>query len=355
MFVSILSLCLCCSIHASVLLPANTWLANNQDDRPVPYTFTYIPPPWLEGILNPQPSLTPFQQNYVDTIEFPYNLLVPPYEATLTYPLSSPQPATHNQRILAELTLSAPSKATWPSDTSSFYTVMLIDVSIRNNQSVIQWAVTNIKGNDITGGDEIMEYVTPVAWRNCYNNLTNHGESCTGEGIIYDKDYVHRNVLYVFKQANGKVEVEDGERNSGCQMNLQSTISNTGTWSYDNVISFMTKYSLELHAATWFATPFSPMVGSVLCQYHACLGNLFSAFLAPTVFPTTIISLPGVTDLDKCGPQKFYDSTGTHPLSLDNGQRDPLDWSQLYCANCTAMILQGTRAGPGFTGIKIKK
>ena len=30
------------------------------------------------------------------------------------------------------------------------------------------------------------------------------------------------------RQANGKVEVEDGERNTGCQMNLQSTMSNTG-------------------------------------------------------------------------------------------------------------------------------
>ena len=39
-------------------------------------------------------------------------------------------------------------------------------------------------------------------FRNCYNNLTNHGESCSGEGIIYDKDYVHRNVLYVFKYVN---------------------------------------------------------------------------------------------------------------------------------------------------------
>ena len=87
------------------------------------------------------------------------------------------------------------------------------DVSIRNNHSVIQWIVTNIEG-DIAGGDEVMEYVTPVAWRwvrggnhmtdlieirNCFGGTTNHGDVCTGEGVVYEPDYVHRNVLYVFR------------------------------------------------------------------------------------------------------------------------------------------------------------
>ena len=86
------------------------------------------------------------------------------------------------------------------------------DVSIQNNQSVIQWIVTNIEGNDIAGGDEAMEYVTPIAWRwvrggshltdlieirNCFGGTTNHGGACTGEGVIYDPDYVHRNSLCV--------------------------------------------------------------------------------------------------------------------------------------------------------------
>merc|ERR1719187_2829718 len=171
-----------------------------------------------------------------------------------------------------------------------------------------------------------MEYVTALAWRNCFNGVDNHGNQCTGQGIIYDPDYVHQNVMYVFKQTTGRISVEAGERNSGCQLNLQSTMSLTGTWEYDNVTSFIDKYSLGLHAATWYNLPYSPMVGAVLCRYHVCYGNTLSAFLAPSVFPTTIITLPGVTDLSTCGQAIFYNNTNSHPLSVENGQRTPIDW-----------------------------
>ena len=56
--------------------------------------------------------------------------------------------------------------------------------------SVVQWVVANIRGNSIAGGDEFMEYVTPVAWRNCHKNRDNHGGVCSGEGLIYDPEYV---------------------------------------------------------------------------------------------------------------------------------------------------------------------
>ena len=35
--------------------------------------------------------------------------------------------------------------------------------------------------------------------RNCFDGTTNHGDACTGEGVVYEPDYVHRNVLYVFR------------------------------------------------------------------------------------------------------------------------------------------------------------
>jgi len=317
--------------------------------------FTYVPPPWLQGILNTpdttstNPALTPFQQLYVDSVMEPYNTMVPPNEASLTFERTTC--CSHGQRIPVEDTLFPPNTATWP-DEGDLYTVFILDVSIRNNHSAVQTAVANIEGNDLAGGDDFMEYVTALAWRNCYMGQDNHGEECSGTGIIYDPDYVHTNVMYVFKQTTGMITVEDGERNSGCQLNLQSTISNTGTWNFEEVNTFIDKYNLELHAATWYKVPYTPMVGRVLCRYHECYGNTLSAFLAPTFFPGTIITLPGVTDLDICGPQISYSAQSSHPLSVENGQRNPIDWTQLLCANCTAT--SGTRkVGPGFQGINL--
>jgi len=270
-----------------------------------------------------------FEEDFKRIIEFPYNLLVPEREASVKYKRTAT--LKHNEKVLVEETLLKPSDVNWPTDDhKGLFTIMLIDTSIRNNHSVIQWAVTNVEDNKVSKGDEILEYVTPVAWRNCYNGLTNHGEACEGEGLIYEEDYVHNNVLYVFKQRRGRIEVEDGERNSGCQLNLQSTISNTGTWSYENLLTFVNKYDLEVFAGTWFSVPYSDMVGKVLCRYHKCYGNLFSAFLAPSVFPDTLISLEGITDLDECGPKIFYEKNSDHPLSLDSGDRDPINWSELY-------------------------
>ena len=115
----------------------------------------------------PPQQLNSFQQRYVDTIEFPFNTLVPKQEASITYNTNNnrSRPLQHNQQILAEKTLLRPT-ATWPTaGYTGLYTVVLADVSIRSNSSAIQWIVTNIQDNDIAGGEEVMEYVSPIAWR----------------------------------------------------------------------------------------------------------------------------------------------------------------------------------------------
>ena len=140
----------------------------------------------LQAISNP----TPFSRQFINTIDAPYNKLVPPNQAYLSFPGLSPSLVQPNQRILAEQTFNRPSKVTWPSQRGALYTVMLMDVSIQNSMSVVQWVVANIRGNSIAGGDAFMESVTPVAWRNCHKNRDNHGGVCSGEGLIYDPDYV---------------------------------------------------------------------------------------------------------------------------------------------------------------------
>merc|ERR1719483_836771 len=126
-------------------------------------------------------------------------------------------------------------------------------------------------------------------------------------------------------------------------MNLQSSLG-MGTWSFQNVTDFVAKYGLELDAGTYFVTPYSPMVNSVLCQYHDCIGSFLSNFLAKAP------SLPGITDLDVCGPDTNYLLDGKGDFS--NGERTPLDWSQLFCKDCEATAT-GRKIGPGFTGINV--
>jgi len=282
-------------------------------------------------------GLTSFQQRYVDTIEIPFNTLVPKQEARITYASNRARPLRHNQRILAEKTLLRPT-ATWPTaGYTGLYTVVLADVSIRSNASAIQWIVTNIKGNNIAGGEEVMEYVSPIAWRNCFNGTNNHNEPCNqSDGLIDDPTYIHRNVLYVFRQFRGRmIRLARGERNTGCQLNLQSSFSNMGTWDFNNLNDFIAKYKLSLYAATWYTMPYSDMVGSILCQYHACYGNTLSQFLAGAP------NLAGITTLDVCGRNITYSQNSAHPLSVDNGDRNPIDWSML-------LSYQGT--GAGFSG-----
>ena len=100
-----------------------------------------------------------FQQSYTKTIEFPFNTLVPRNEASITYGTNKnrARPLEHNQEITAEETLFRPT-ATWPTaGYNGLYTIVLADVSVRSNMAAIQWIVTNIKGNNIAGGDEVME------------------------------------------------------------------------------------------------------------------------------------------------------------------------------------------------------
>ena len=68
--------------------------------------------------------MTPFQKEFVNTIEYPYNLLVPPKEASMSYPLT--KTLVNNERVLADLTLLPPNKISWPIERNMLYTVMLI-------------------------------------------------------------------------------------------------------------------------------------------------------------------------------------------------------------------------------------
>merc|ERR1712154_686523 len=96
-------------------------------------------------------------------------------------------------------------------------------------------------------GDEVMEYVPPFAWRNCWQGKDNHGNRCSGTGMIVDPAYNHRNVLWVLRQKK-KVWIPKSERQSGCDLNLGSSIipAGQGVWDFRNITFWMEKYEMEL-------------------------------------------------------------------------------------------------------------
>ena len=54
---------------------------------------------------------------------------------------------------------------TWPSEPGALYTVMVIDAGIQRvlPKVYMHWMVTNIPGNSVELGNEVMEYVTPFS------------------------------------------------------------------------------------------------------------------------------------------------------------------------------------------------
>merc|ERR1712088_1070438 len=56
-------------------------------------------------------------------------------------------------------------RLTWPSEPGALYTVMVIDAGIQRvlPKVYMHWMVTNIPGNSVELGNEVMEYVTPFS------------------------------------------------------------------------------------------------------------------------------------------------------------------------------------------------
>ena len=81
----------------------------------------------------------------------------------------------------------------------------------------------------------------------------------------------------LYSRQRGRINVEPGMRQSGCQVNARSTFTRpkgSPVWKYGDILRFMEVYSLTLHAGTFYRQPYTPMVASILCQYHFCIGKL---------------------------------------------------------------------------------
>jgi len=259
-----------------------------------------------------------FLSLYKSEVDSPYNSRVPSKKATIRWDTTGV--LKPGQMVTAEQILTRPD-VKWDANqwSGQLYSILLIDVSIQNKMAAIQWMVTNIPGTNIKKGDEVMEYVPPIAWRNCWQGKDNHGSSCRGTGLIVEPTYNHRNVLWVFRQKK-KVQVPKNERQSGCDLNLGSSIipPDQGVWHFSNITFWIAKYGMVLESGTFFKQPYTRGVGSILCHYSYCQGaTVLSGFLAGAP------NLPGLTDGKQCaGPNRNQKSPINWPAIVLNKDQD---------------------------------
>merc|ERR1712226_734803 len=168
-------------------------------------------------------------------------------------------------------------RLTWPAEPGALYTVMVIDAGIQRvlPKVYLHWMVTNIPGNSVDLGNEVMEYVTPFS-------LEVHEDPL--DGFIKDRyTSAHPMIFLVFKQP-GRIQVEETQR--GCSPDIVSG-------RIHNYEELSSKYGLQLEAGNYLQCPWS---GShtleMVCWVSKCTREAFP-------FP-----IPGVNDLEECKPRE---------------------------------------------------
>merc|ERR1711997_1341446 len=151
-------------------------------------------------------------------------------------------------------------RLTWPAEPGALYTVM----------------VTNIPGNSVEMGNEVMEYVTPFSLE--------INDDFANFGFIKDRHAsAHPIIFLVFKQP-GRIQVEETQR--GCSPDIVSARIH----DYRDLVS---KYGLQLEAGNYLQCPWSGShTVEMICRVSKCTREAFP-------FP-----IPGVNDREECHPRE---------------------------------------------------
>merc|ERR1711910_311141 len=105
-------------------------------------------------------------------------------------------------------------RLTWPAEPGALYTVMVIDAGIQRvlPKVYLHWMVTNVPGNSVEMGNEVMEYVTPFSLE--------INDDFANFGFIKDRHAsAHPMIFLVFEQS-GRIQVEETQR--GCSPDIVS-------------------------------------------------------------------------------------------------------------------------------------
>ena len=202
-----------------------------------------------------------------------------------------------NVRVLPNVTIPVGQmlerpRVVWPTEPGALYTLILFDGW---SDRVVEkpynfWIVTNIPGNSVKEGNEVMQYLEPMA-------------IAPKEDGTFEKDPEKSNhpmLFLVFKQARGeKIYMEEGQR--GCLPDIVS-----GRVHYWKDLS--AKYALGLPiAGNFFQNPYSGYYTyQVLCRFTKCQGQ------GP--FPYLI---PGGNDMPECQPRKIIQDITVVAPKLD--------------------------------------
>jgi len=104
-------------------------------------------------------------------------------------------------------------KLSWEAERGALYSVVLLDAGIKRVQPQVffHWGVTNIPGNKINQGNEVMDYITPFSLEFDEDNnfITDRTKSS------------HPLLMLVFKQP-GRIFVD--ETHSGCNPEILDRI-----------------------------------------------------------------------------------------------------------------------------------
>ena len=169
-------------------------------------------------------------------------------------------------------------RLTWPAEPGALYTVMVIDAGIQRvlPKVYLHWMVTNIPGNSVEMGNEVMEYVTPFSLE--------INDDFANFGFIKDRHAsAHPMIFLVFKQP-GRIQVEETQR--GCSPDIVSARIH----DYRDLVS---KYGLQLEAGNYLQCPWSGShTVEMICRVSKCTREAFP-------FP-----IPGVNDREECQPRE---------------------------------------------------
>ena len=192
-----------------------------------------------------------------------------------------------NATISTGLNLGRP-RLIWDAEPGALYTVMILDGWSDRvlPKTILFWVVTNIVGNAVDQGNEVIEYLTPFA-------IAPQENGTLLKDILGSN---HPMFVLVFKQNSGRIVMEETQK--GCTADI---FFPHRVHYYSEIAE---KYDLEMVAGNYYQNPWSGFwTEQMLCNVTRCAKQ-------PVPFP-----IEGVNDRPECQARSvIHDITVVSPV-----------------------------------------
>ena len=157
----------------------------------------------------------------------------------------------------------------WPVEEGALYTLLIEDnvLSTRPDSQFGHYLVVNVPGNDVSAGDDVLDYITSFAFE----------LNATGNGLDTETLTQKKHLVLVYKQV-GRLEIADDEKHIGCSNNL----GNRFAYAHEDIEQ---RWDLELVAGTFYLITYE----EGWSEYWMCYTSTAAGF--PFPFP-----IDGVND-----------------------------------------------------------